>query len=636
MHAQKKWIWVDTEPQKDTYGEFYSSFVYEEGNVIISLSADSNYALYVNGTFVNSGQYPDFPHYKVYDKLDITKYCVAGVNHIALVVWYYGLQGSFTYFKGKAALCFEVLQNEQVCLYSDERVKSRLSKTYANGLEKLITAQIGYSYHYDATAEDAWMSGQLCGFENSKIVEQDIALHERPIEKLQIGYCVQATQLKNEPHYKLYDLGREEVGYLTLRTQSKVAQKLTICYGEHIEDGIVRRKIGSRDFSIEVTVREGVTIYTNYFRRLGLRYLEVWSDEEVVVEELSVLPCDYPLNKTEKHLGNELWQRIYDTSVRTLELCMHDHYEDCPWREQALYAMDSRNQMLCGYYAFHEYRFARASLYLMLKNRREDGLLSICAPCDFDLTIPSFTLHYFTQVYEYLKYSRDYAFGAEILPELQEIMSVFLERVKDGLIPIFEEKPYWNFYEWTDDLAGVIGAVDEPRLEAALNCFLSIALQNLQGICDYLDVKADYCIYADRLNQRIREVFYSPNRGCYINRLGEEKFSELVNALAILCGASVGEEAQRICEYIVNDSFMTKASLSMMCFKYDALLKVNRETYKNYVLQDIETTYKAMLDAGATSFWETEDVEDFDHAASRCHGWSAMPVYYYHILCDID
>ena len=81
---------------------------------------------------------------------------------------------------------------------------------------------------------------------------------------------------------------------------------------------------------------------------------------------------------------------------------------------------------------------------------------------------------------------------------------------------------------------------------------------------------------------------------------------------------------------------MTKASLSMMCFKYDALLKVNRETYKNYVLQDIETTYKAMLDAGATSFWETEDVEDFDHAASRCHGWSAMPVYYYHILCDID
>ena len=636
MHAQTKWIWVETEPQKDTYGEFYSSFVYEEGNVIISLSADSNYALYVNGTFVNSGQYPDFPHYKVYDKLDITKYCVSGVNHIAIVVWYYGLQGSFTYFKGKAALCFEVLQNEQVCLYSDEQVKSRLSKTYANGLEKIITAQIGYSFHYDATAEDAWMLGQLSNFGMSRLVEQEIVLYERPIEKFQIGSCVKATRLKDEPHYKLYDLGREEVGYLTLRVQSKVAQKLTVCYGEHIEDGIVRRKIGSRDFSIEVTVREGVTTYTNYFRRLGLRYLEVWSDEEVVVEELSVLPCDYPLNKTEKHLGNELWQRIYDTSVRTLELCMHDHYEDCPWREQALYAMDSRNQMLCGYYAFREYRFARASLYLMLKNRREDGLLSICAPCDFDLTIPSFTLHYFTQVYEYLKYSGDYACGAEILPELQEIMSVFLERVKDGLIPIFEEKPYWNFYEWTDDLAGVIGAVDEPRLEAALNCFLSLALQNLQGICDYLDVKADYCIYADRLNQRIREVFYSPNRGCYINRLGEEKFSELVNALAILCGASVGEEAQRICEYIVNDSFMTKASLSMMCFKYDALLKVNRETYKNYVLQDIETTYKAMLDAGATSFWETEDVEDFDHAASRCHGWSAMPVYYYHILCDID
>ncbi len=41
-------------------------------------------------------------------------------------------------------------------------------------------------------------------------------------------------------------------------------------------------------------------------------------------------------------------QKIYDVSIYTLKCCMHEHYEDCPWREQALYTMDSRNQMLCG------------------------------------------------------------------------------------------------------------------------------------------------------------------------------------------------------------------------------------------------------------------------------------------------
>ena len=34
--------------------------------------------------------------------------------------------------------------------------------------------------------------------------------------------------------------------------------------------------------------------------------------------------------------------------------------------------------------------------------------------------------------------------------------------------------------------------------------------------------------------------------------------------------------------------------------------------------------------AGATSFWETvEGVEDGDLSCSLCHGWSALPIYYY-------
>lgn len=633
MLEQAKWIWVDQEAEKDTYGEFYSTFTYDSGEVILTLSADSNYAVYVNGTFVNSGQYPDFPHYKVYDKLDITSYCKRGDNHLAILVWYYGVKGTFTYYKGNAALCFELYKDGELCLQSSEAVFSRLSRTYQNGLTKMITGQVGYSFHYNATAEDGWMMGNLSGFEKSKVVEQDLHLYERPIEKLCIGERVLTKLVKQESNYYLYDLEREEVGYLTLRVKSDMAQKLTICFGEHIADGKVRRKIGPRDFSVEVTVRKGKTEYTNYFRRLGLRYLEVWSEEPITVDFLSVLPCYYPVNCLQKQYDNPLWQQIYDISVRTLQLCMHDHYEDCPWREQALYAMDSRNQMLCGYYAFKEYRFARESLYLMMKNQREDGLLSICAPCDSDLTIPSFTLHYFTQVYEYTKYSGDKTLIQEIFSGLQKIMDAFLSRMKDGLIPMFEEAQYWNFYEWTEGLDNGIRVVDEPLLETALNCLVSIALQNLQKICDELDVQAEYEKIAYCLNQRIREVFYNKESGLYVNRYGEEKYSELVNALAVLCGASKGAEAEYICEQLVNNHSITKTSLSMMCFKYDALLQVNKEKYRTFILTDIEKTYKKMLDAGATSFWETVLGEvDFDNAGSLCHGWSAMPIYYFDIL----
>ena len=71
----------------------------------------------------------------------------------------------------------------------------------------------------------------------------------------------------------------------------------------------------------------------------------------------------------------------------------------------------------------------------------------------------------------------------------------------------------------------------------------------------------------------------------------------------------------------------------MKCFKYDALLAVNKEKYRNYILEDIRVTYGKMLDAGATTFWETEEGESaFDNAGSLCHGWSALPVYYLQIL----
>ena len=38
-----------------------------------------------------------------------------------------------------------------------------------------------------------------------------------------------------------------------------------------------------------------------------------------------------------------------------------------------------------------------------------------------------------------------------------------------------------------------------------------------------------------------------------------------------------------------------------------------------------------MIASGATTCWETQyGASDFNNAGSLCHGWSALPVYYYH------
>jgi hypothetical protein len=47
-------------------------------------------------------------------------------------------------------------------------------------------------------------------------------------------------------------------------------------------------------------------------------------------------------------------------------------------------------------------------------------------------------------------------------------------------------------------------------------------------------------------------------------------------------------------------------------------------------LEDIRAKYKPMLDEGATTVWEYGYKKT--PAGSRCHGWSALPVYYYEIF----
>ncbi len=628
-----RWIWVDGNPQKDSYGEFYSEFRYDGGQAIIRISVDSNYVLYINGEFVNSGQYCDFPHYKVYDELNVTEWCREGINQLAIVVWYYG-EECFTYYSGNAGLWFEIDIDGRQRAYSCEEVMSRYSNTFKNGYMKKITIMQGFSFFYDATKEDNWRQGELVGFSKSVIVEQDLNFYPRKTKKMEILPRANSKLIKSSKNYYLFDLMQEEVGYLAFKLHSKKKQLLTICWGEHIVDGVVRRKIGDLDFSVEIIVGEGITEYVNYFRRLGLRYLEIHSEDALDIEYATVKPCPYPLHFVNRKFTNPLHQRIYDVAVRTLHLCMHEHYEDCPWREQSLYVLDCRNQMLCGYYAFEEYEFARENLHLWGKDNRSDKLLSICAPTSFDLTIPSFSLHYIIAMYEYARYSGDVSLLKENFLKMQSIIELFEGQMEDGLVLNFTGERHWNFYEWSYDLEGYLFSETEAIAEAALNCFFSLALQNMQKICELLNVKGRYAEQAEQLNRAIRDAFYEEQSGLFVNNLVKHEKSELVNALAVLCGATKGEEAKKICAILAGENEITQITLSMSGFLYDALLLTDKEGYKDYIIKDIEKRYSYMLDAGATSFWETEkgEAEGGTGDGSLCHGWSAMPVYYFNIL----
>ena len=687
------------------------------------ISCDSDYIAKINGSVVSFGQYQGYPPEYSVDIIDISGYLTVGENTVDITVWHYGID-SQTHIKGAAFLCFEICRGEEVLCSSDCNVLSRKAAGYLSGLGEKITVQLGLNYHYDMTDEGGEYRPSLIAdieglkfyerpvkklinagcAEGKQIIEGSFAGKDenKLCQKKQYEFpAVQSSERSSEPSenricasvfmqnavlypdtapdvhhcgkYYIFDLGCECVGILDFDIDVESQAGFTdVCigWGEHIDDEKCRTRIGNRNFALDFRLKPGKNVFTGYFRRLGGRYIQVFIPDglnsRLKINRIGLIQTKYPLKRLECRFDKDtdgLQEKIYNAAMRTLECCMHEHYEDCPWREQALYTLDSRNQMLCGYYAFEDGNidFARANLLLIAKGLREDGLLSLCYPAGLDLPIPSFSLIYIIQVIEYVFHSHDMSLVREVLPVLESILATFEGKIREnGLCENFHGTDsrggrFWNFYEWSPTMSGNSKPA-ESAFEAPLNAYLSLAYLNMARMYIFLSdpllgneeecrKKKENCYeHWEMLNDSIREHFFVKEDGLFksFDDRDEDKYSVLTNALCVICGANRyfdPEDGQSNIEKILRangkgDAILAEGksvipcTLSMNCFRYDALLSEGGNG--DFVLSDIREVCGRMLEKGATTFWETaKGAEDFGGAGSLCHGWSAMPLYYY-------
>jgi len=639
MFECAKWIWNGPTDTVDQHMEFVDRFDWDSGNVSIALSVDGDYTLWINGVYAASNQYGDMEQYKIYDTIDITSLLKPGENRLAILVWHFGITDSQRYQNFPAGLIYEVHGENGVLAASDEVTLSRQSRAYQSGRQKLITRQLGYSFTYDAGAEDNWLTEDTEGFTNSQLTDKECTFYPRPNEKLTMfpykkAKCIHSD--KEDSHY-LLDLGEETVGVLRFSLSSPTPQKIVISYGESLTDGHVRRIIGARDFSVDYHAREGENDFTHYMLRFSGRYLEMDGEIPFTMHHAGLIPQSFDVTEKPCPYSDPLDREIYKISVNALKLCMMEHYVDTPWREQCLYAYDSRNQMLCGYYAFADgnYAYARSNLLLLAKALRKDGLLPICAPCGVELTIPSFSMQFIIAMKEYLEYSGDTSLAEETADVMETLLHTFVGRVQDGIVYTFADAGYWNFFDWSPYADG--GSIyDKSTAHPHLltTAVLILALDAYEKICETIGRDNTFAGAADILRKGAYQRFYCREKG--LIPVNETEATELENAMAVCAGIVKGEEAKKICDQITADALIP-CSLSLRPFKYDALLMTDKAAYRAYILSEIRRDYGKMLEAGSTTVWETIlGAVDFDNAGSLCHGWSAVPVYYYAILLGSD
>lgn len=655
MITKAKQIWLQTE-EWNQYAEILHTFSLSqpEKNAIFEIYCETEYAVWINGAFVGSGQYKSFENKRVYDSYEVSNLLQSGENEIFIIANHQGFNTS-TYVCGKAGVVFALSGSDTVYACSGSESLIRKSTAYRSGKDVELTSwQLGYTYHYDAMA-------QPLPWQKASIVASDLPLEERPIAKMEYRSVVCGTirtqgVLKRETNltaaenmqrdflshreesdifdgmcvkknpdgvYFVLDLGNEYAGLFTMTLCAGAETEIDIGYGEHLDDLRVRSYVTRRYFASHYRCTDGRQSFTGYFRRFAGRYLSVHitnMTDDVVFSEIGLIPTEYPLSHQERFRCNDyFYNKLYEVSLRTLKLCMHEHYEDCPWREQALYAFDSYVQMRCGYYAYGEYQFARASLALLADGQRSDGLLEICAPSRVNLTIPSFSLAWILSLEQYVLFSGDVEFGVSMLPVADGILQAF--SVKNDAIVKEYSKEIWHFYEWSD--GGLNGDRGIVKDDSVIYFYYILACESYNKICEYAGKTKKYETAA--IKQKVSEMFYDEASGLFRTFADSDVYHELTQALAILSG--VGDWNALAPRLADEDNGLVKATLSTSMYKYDALLKEGNQ-YLEFVTDDIAKTWGDMLYSGADTLWETSvGASDFDDAGSLCHAWSAVPVY---------
>jgi hypothetical protein len=143
-----KWIWANNcNNEINEYVDFFKSFTIDETKpAILYISADTEYAVFLNDDFIGSGQWSNFPENKTYDTFKVS--LKKGANTLSINAYYEG-QTSSHYFKGEKGLIFALdLGNEFIV--SDKNVLARLNGNYRNGAIQRTSPQAGFTFIYDA------------------------------------------------------------------------------------------------------------------------------------------------------------------------------------------------------------------------------------------------------------------------------------------------------------------------------------------------------------------------------------------------------------------------------------------------------------------------------------------------------
>jgi hypothetical protein len=458
----------------------------------------------------------------------------------------------------------------------------------------------------------------------------------------------------------LVDFGRIHSGHPFIELDAEGGEVVEVAVAEGMpgewDGGSLRQLRLSRDGG------HGAHVF-RYVARAGRQRFEKF--EWSAVRWAQIVVRDAPRGLRIRHVGSTytrypveprgrfecsdpLLEQLWQVGRYTLQLCMHDGWEDCPGREQRQWLGDATVEYAVGQAAFGPSvnPLNRQFLAQAAESQRPDGLTQMFAPGDHrtnGILIPDWTLQWIINAEQHLRYSGELDAVEAIFPSIQKALAWFERQI--GAHGLVSDVPYWHFHDWA--------ALGRRGEAATLNAVLVGALRASATIARALEsprVARQSDELADSIGAALNARHWDEARGVYVDTIDpdpsgrtaflDRRVSQHANGALILWDIAPRERWDSMIRYITDparvrftaappiaprgeefdpERHVVLANTFFTHFVYRALCRAGRF---DLVLGLIRERYGRMLERGATTLWES-----YDPTASLCHGFSATPVY---------
>ena len=392
------------------------------------------------------------------------------------------------------------------------------------------------------------------------------------------------------------------------------------------------RKKFESDYDIFETDGGASRCFETFWWRAG-RFVEITvetGDEALTIDDVCLYETRYPfLAKSTFECSEEALNQLIPISLRSIEMCSHETYMDCPFYEQLMYIGDTRIQSLITFVYSNDTRLPKKAIDMFVESMKcQLGLPKCAHPSGGGKIIPSFCLWLIGMAHDYMMWVDDKQFIQEIMPSLRRIVELyFLEKSESGIL---KTPPGWNYVDWVDDKSNADWFYGEPN--DSKTGFLSLfnlqmvhvleLLAELEEFCEERTLAARNTKLAEQLYLATDRVFWDSEKQVFADDPNHKFYCEQTQVLALLCKCLPEERASLIEKSITDDNvFQVKCSIYFSHYLFEVLRARGKA---NYFLKRLEEwNLIKELD-----FKTTPEVLH-DSTRSDCHAWGAHPVYHF-------